>query len=242
MIIRKPTPEDLPRLSSLWQEAFDESPEDVEIFYETAFSRDRALIVWEQNPVAGIYWIDAQIAGQKAAYLYAFAVDKNCRSKGIGKALLRQTLETLKGEGYKAAVLVPGEESLYSYYEKAGFTAFGKTEKIIVEEKVPGLPVKKITPDAYFAKRQELAPAVTWGKEAVSYLGKLCDLYAGNDWLLAIGREGVQEFIGNAQDLPHILYTLNIEKTSVLAPGENPCAMANCFAKIPLPDTFCPSF
>lgn len=242
MIIRKPTPEELPRLSLLWQEAFDESPEDVEIFYETAFSCDRALIVWEQNPVAGIYWIDAQIADQKVAYLYAFAVDKNCRSKGIGKALLRQTLETLKGEGYKAAVLVPGEESLYSYYEKAGFTAFGKTEKIIVEEKAPGLPVEKISPDAYFAKRQELAPAVTWGKEAVSYLGKLCDLYAGNDWLLAIVREGVQEFIGNAQDLPHILYTLNIEKTSVLAPGEKPCAMACCFAEIALPNVFCPSF
>lgn len=242
MIIRKPTPEELPRLSLLWQEAFDESPEDVEIFYETAFSCDRALIVWEQNPVAGIYWIDAQIADQKVAYLYAFAVDKNCRSKGIGKALLRQTLETLKGEGYKAAVLVPGEESLYSYYKKAGFTAFGKTEKTTVTKKNPGLPVKKITPDAYFAKRQELAPAVTWGKKAVSYLGKLCDLYAGNDWLLAIGREGVQEFIGNAQDLPHILYTLNMEKTFVLAPGEKPGAMACCFAEIALPDVFCPSF
>lgn len=242
MIIRKPTLEDLPRLSLLWQEAFDESPEDVEIFYETAFSCDRALLAQEQNPVACIYWMDAQIDGQKIAYLYALAVEKTYRSQGVGKTLLKETLEILKVEGYKAAILVPGEESLYTYYEKAGFTAFGKTEKIIVEEKAPGLPVEKISPDAYFAKRQGLAPAVTWGKEAVSYLGKLCDLYAGNDWLLAMGSEGVQEFIGNAQDLPHILYTLNIEKTSVLAPGEKPCAMACCFAKITLPDTFCPSF
>ena len=242
MIIRKPTPKDLPRLSFLWQEAFGEDQEDVERFYETAFSCDRALLVQEQNPVAGIYWIDAQIAGHKVAYLYAFAVDKTCRSKGIGKTLLAKTLETLKGEGYKAAVLVPGEESLYSYYQKADFAPFGKTEKVTVEKKAPGLPVKKITPDAYLAKRQGLAPAVVWGEEAVSYLGKLCDLYAGEDWLLATGREGVQEFIGNTQDLPHILYTLNIEKTSVLAPGEKSCAMACCFAKIALPDTFCPSF
>ena len=242
MIIRKPTAEDLPRLSALWQEAFDESQEDVESFYETAFACDRALIAQKQNPVAGIYWIDAQITEQKVAYLYAFAVDKTCRSKGIGKALLGKTLETLKGEGYGAAVLVPGEESLYSYYEKAGFTSFGKTEKATVTKKAPGLPVKKITPDAYFAKRQEFAPAVAWGEEAVSYLGKLCDLYAGENWLLAMGSEGVQEFIGNAQDLPQILYTLNIEKTSVLAPGEKPCAMACCFAEIALPDVFCPSF
>ena len=242
MIIRKPAKEDLPALSALWQEAFGDTPEDVENFYSTAFSFDRCLMAEEQKPVGGIYWIDARISGQKVAYLYAFAVAEECRGQGIGKTLLEKALETLKGEGYKAAVLVPGEESLYSYYEKAGFTAFGKTEKITVEEKAPGLPVTKITPDTYFAKRQEFAPAVTWGKEAVSYLGKLCDLYAGNDWILAIGREGVQEFIGNAQDLPHILYTLNIEKTSVLAPGENPCAMACCFAEIALPDTFCPSF
>ena len=242
MIIRKPTAEDLPRLAAIWQEAFGDSPEDVENFYETAFSCDRALLAQEQNPVACIYWMDAQIDGQKIAYLYALAVEKTYRSQGVGKTLLKETLEILKVEGYKAAILVPGEESLYTYYEKAGFTAFGKTEKIIIEEKAPGLPAEKISPDAYFAKRQELAPAVTWGKEAVSYLGKLCDLYAGNDWLLAIGREGVQEFIGNAQDLPHILYTLNIEKISVLAPGENPCAMACCFAEIALPDVFCPSF
>jgi predicted N-acetyltransferase YhbS len=242
MIIRKPTAEDQPQLSAIWQEAFGDSPEDVENFYETAFSCDRALLAQEQNPVACIYWIDAQIDGQKIAYLYALAVEKTYRSQGVGKTLLQEALETLKGEGYKAAILVPGEESLYTYYEKAGFTAFGKTEKTTVTKKTPGLPVKKITPDAYFAKRQELAPAVTWGEEAVSYLGKLCDLYAGNDWLLALGREEVQEFIGNAESLPHILYTLNIEKTYVLAPGENPCAMACCFAKITLPDTFCPSF
>ena len=242
MIIRKPTAEDLPRLAAIWQEAFGDSPEDVENFYETAFSCDRALLAQEQNPVACIYWIDAQIDGQKIAYLYALAVEKTYRSQGVGKTLLKEALETLKGEGYKAAILVPGEESLYTYYEKAGFVSFGKTQKSTAEKKAPGVPAKRISPETYFALRQKANPDVQWTEDAISYLGRFCRFYAGEDWLLALGREEVQEFIGNAESLPHILYTLNIEKTSVLAPGENPCAMACCFAKITLPDTFCPSF
>lgn len=242
MIIRKPTRLDLPRLSALWQEAFEESPEDVKIFYETAFSCDRALVAAEQNPAACIYWIDAQIGGQKVAYLYAFAVEKAYRSRGVGKRLLRETLETLKGEGYQAAVLVPGEESLYAYYEKAGFVPFGKTRKSVIEKSAPGIPGRKVAPETYFALRQKAKPSVQWTEETISYLGRFCDLYAGEDWLLAIGREGVQEFIGNTADLPHILYTLNIEKVSALLPGEDPCAMACLFAPMTLPDVFTPSF
>lgn len=242
MIIRKPTLKDFPRLSVLWQEAFEDAGEDVENFYSTAFSFDRALVAQEQNPVACIYWIDAQIAGQKVAYLYALAVRKDCRSQGIGKALLEKTLETLKEEGYKGAILVPGEESLYAYYQRAGFVPFGRTEKTAVEMGAPGLPGKKVSPETYFSLRQKTNPSVAWGKEAISYLGKFCDLYAGEGWLLAAGAEEIQEFIGNPEDLPHILYTLNIEKAQALLPGENPCAMACCFGAITLPDAFSPSF
>ncbi len=236
MIIRKPTRKDLPGLSALWQEAFGDSAQDVENFYATAFSPDRCLVAEEQNPVACIYWIDAQIAGQRVAYLYAFAVAEDCRGKGIGKALLEKTLESLKGEGYAAAVLVPGEESLCSYYEKAGFAPF---EKIQWPEKcAPGLAVRKVAPDAYFAQRQKMAPAIRWGEEAFSYLGRFCELYAGDGWLLAVGREGIQEFLGEPQLLPHILYTLNIGT----AGEKRPAAMARCFASLALPEAFGPVF
>lgn len=242
MIIRKPTWADLPRLTELWQEAFGDDREDVENFQETAFSCDRALLAQEQNPVAGIYWMDAQIAGQKVAYLYALAVQKAYRSRGIGKRLLEKTMEILKEEGYQAAILVPGEESLYTYYEKAGFVPFGKTQKLSIEKKVPGLPAKKISPEIYLALRQKVNPDVQWTEAAISYLGRFCDFYTGGEWLLAISRDGAQEFVGNPADLPHILYTLNIENISVLLPGEKPCAMAYCFRPITLPDTFSPSF
>ena len=242
MRIRKPIPEDLERLSALWQEGFGDTAEDVEAFYATAFCCEKALLAEEQNPVACIYWMDAQIGGQKVAYLYALAVEKTCRSRGVGKALLQKTVQALKGEGYKAAILVPGEESLYSYYEKAGFVSFGKTQKSVIEKEAPGLPACKLSAEAYLALRQKANLAVQWGEEAVSYLGSFCDFYAGEDWLLALGREGVQEFTGNPEILPHILYTLNIDKTSCLLPGKNPCAVAYCFAPISLPDAFSPSF
>ncbi len=235
MIIRKPTAKDLPRLSGLWQEAFGDSQEDVENFYETAFSFDRALLAQEQNPVACIYWIDAQIADQKVAYLYAFAVDGVYRGQGVGKTLLKKALETLEGEGYAGAILVPGEESLQAYYEKAGFSVFGKGYS--QGAAAPGLPVKKVDAKAYVAKRQTLHPALQWEERAFFYLERFCHLYAGEDWVLAVGREGVQEFVGKKEDLPHILYTLNIETTDKTA-----VAMAYCFENMTLPDTFGPAF
>lgn len=236
MIIRKPSKEDLPALLALWQEAFGDTPEDVENFYSTAFSFDRCLMAEEQKPVGGIYWIDAQISGQKVAYLYAFAVAEECRGQGIGKALLEKTLESLKGEGYGAAVLVPGEETLCAYYEKAGFVTFEKARA--QETCAPGMTVQKVTPDVYFAQRQKMAPAIDWGKEAFSYLGRFCDLYAGEGWLLSAGRDGVQEFLGDPRNLPHILYTLNIETPGEVRPG----AMAFCFVEMALPEAFGPAF
>ncbi len=236
MIIRKPTQKDLPDLSALWQEAFGDSAEDVAFFYETAFSFDRALLAQEQNPVAGIYWIDAQIAGKKTAYLYALGVQKEFRGRGVGKTLLKKALEALKEQGYVGAILVPGEEALCAYYEKAGFVTFEKAQR--PEKCGPGLPVQKVTPDEYFAQRQKMAPAIGWGKEAFSYLGKFCQFYAGENWLLAVGREGVQEYLGETKDLPHILYTLNME----VSWGERPGAMAYCFENMTLPDAFGPVF
>ena len=242
MIIRKPTREDLTQLSALWQEAFGDSPEDVENFYETAFSYDRALLTQEQDPVACIYWMDAQISGQKIAYLYAFAVAKTHRGKGVGKNLLEKALEKLKGEGYQGAVLVPGEESLYSYYEKIGFLPFGKTQKTVVKKTAPGLSVRKLSGEDYFTLRQRAKADAQWTKEAFSYLGRFCDFYAGEDWLLAINREEVQEFLGNPENLPHILYTLDREQVQTRLPGKNPCAVLYSFAPFALPDTFSPSF
>ena len=75
MIIRRPTEKDLPRLSQIWQQAFGDGAEDVEHFYTTAFCYDRCLVAVHQTAVACIYWMDAQMAGRKIAYLYAFGVD-----------------------------------------------------------------------------------------------------------------------------------------------------------------------
>ena len=242
MIIRRPTEKDLPRLSQIWQQAFGDGAEDVEHFYTTAFCYDRCLVAVHQTAVACIYWMDTQMAGRKIAYLYAFGVDAPCRSQGVGKALLEKTLETLKEEGYAGAVLVPGEESLYGYYEKQGFAPFGKAKKTVIKKKAPGLPITKADGKTYFAKRQSLCPAVQWTQEAFSYLETFCDLYIGEDWVLALGREGVQEYLGTGEDLPHILYTLNIESAPVSLSGEDPCAMSFCFEEMSLPDTFSPSF
>ena len=234
MIIKKPTPADLPWMSLLWQDAFEEKREDVENFYETAFSCDRALVA---EKLGAIYWMDVLGSGGKLAYLYAFAVEKAARGKGLGKALLEKTLKTLKEEGYAGAILVPGEESLCPYYEKAGFTPFGE-RAVVVTAGDTGLSARKITPEEYIALRESFGSNLKWGREAISYLGRLCDLYAGKNWLLALGTEGVQEYLGDPCDFPAALHACNRADSG----EEHPRPMAYLFEHLPLPDRFAPIF
>lgn len=235
MIIRKPQDKDFPFLHRLWMDAFDEGREEVEHFYATAFSPQRCLVTQEGGIVAGLYWMNAFCGERKLAYIYAFAVEKACRGKGVGKQLLRRALEVLREEGYAGAVLVPGEESLQTYYEKLGFRVFGSAFPTVPKE--PGLPAKEVPLKEYLCRRQKLHAALQWEESAFVYLAGFNRLCAAEDWVMALGQEGVQEFIGDPAKLPHILYTLNI-----VSGKKPPVAMVHPFESICLPETFGPMF
>ncbi|MBQ0058844.1 MAG: GNAT family N-acetyltransferase [Lachnospiraceae bacterium] len=150
MIIRKATAEDIPHLIELWQQAFGDAVEDIELFFKTAFkcewtwvaaaislkgqmtsatnlqTKSSAKLSEETpegvaKPVSALYMLPCQIDGKQGYYLYALATDLAYRGRGLMASLIGKAFEQAKTEEKSFVWLQPAEESLFSYYERNGF-------------------------------------------------------------------------------------------------------------------------
>lgn len=150
MRIRQAEEKDMPRIMEIWQEAFGDSQEEIEMFFRSLKKEVRTYVAEEQYSCAEQHICAEQhspekncspegkcrIAGQlcvlpallfsetgkkvPAAYLYAVATAKEFRNKGICTLLLKEIHKILKEEN-RISFLVPAEEGLLLFYEKRGF-------------------------------------------------------------------------------------------------------------------------
>ena len=152
MSIDRARQEQLPRLTSLWQEAFGDSPEFIHGFFRTGFAPERSAVA--EGGAGALYWFDCLWKGKKIAYIYAVATEKASRGRGICAGLMVDTHKTLKEQGYHGAILVPGDAGLARMYGKMGY----------VECPVAGrcghrpLQTEEISAGAYMALRKHLLP------------------------------------------------------------------------------------
>ena len=123
MTARRPQVADIPALTALWREAFGDTEAFVQGFFATAFSSARAMCLCDGEAIGAVlYWLDCERAdGGRVAYIYAVATAKDHRGRGLCRILMQKTHETLRAAGYAGAILVPGNPSLFSMYEKMGY-------------------------------------------------------------------------------------------------------------------------
>ena len=158
MIIRRSTPDDIPLLQQLWQTVFGDPPAFTGRFYET-FGADCALVAESDGEIVSMIHTLPTALSQNGlytfgTYLYALATAPDHRGKGIASRLLRtaelapfSTPPTLAGANEQGlqespdsipafAILIPGEESLFSYYRAKGYTL----EAQIISPESPDYP------------------------------------------------------------------------------------------------------
>ena len=213
-------------LRLLWQEAFGDSEETLDNFFASCYSPDRCLCICEDGiPVSALYWFDCELCGYKLAYVYAVATLKSHRGKGLARQLMEQTHETLKNQGYAGAILVPGEQSLFSYYERLGYRVATKAEEFSAVATDSPIFIRKISPVEYATWRRKYLPegGVVQEQETLSYLAAYAKFYKGEDFLLSATKEGetllVHEILGNTDYCGNILCAFACKTGRFRTPG-----------------------
>jgi len=125
------TAADLPAALELWQSApgivlypIDDSPETLTHFIE---HNSRCCFIAEENSTL-IGVILGGFDGRRA-YIYHMCVREDCRRRGIGKELVRITVDALKNEGV-------GKVSLFTMADNTQGAAFWEAMGFIVRDDV----------------------------------------------------------------------------------------------------------
>lgn len=233
MKIDFPIPAQGMELAKLWQEAFGDSLELIEGFFCTAYSPSRCRCVSiDGKIVAGLYWLDAEYEGQRFAYIYAVAVRKSHRGRGIGKALMEDTHAHLRYRGYDGVLLVPQTDSLREMYSKMGYQNCTCVSEFTCDAGEEPAELHRIDRAAYAAARREMLPkgGVVQEDENIAYLETFAFFYRGKDFLVAARKENKElhspELLGNTAAAPGILKALHCQKGTFRTPGKDiPFAM-----------------
>lgn len=213
-------------LRKLWQEAFGDPEETLDGFFATGFSQDRHHCILENGiPVSALYWFDCELGGSKLAYIYAVATKKSHRGKGLARRLMDETHKILTNRSYAGAILVPGEESLFAYYEKLGYRAATQMHEFSCAWADMPINLRKIHATEYTRLRKALLPedSVVQDGAALDFLETQAGLYTGNGFLLAAAENNgalqAQEFLGDPALAPRILRALHCPEGHFRTPG-----------------------
>ncbi len=223
-------PAETSALRNLWQEAFGDGDEFLDIFFSTAYSprRCRRVTIGDKT-AAALYWLDMDYPGGKLAYIYAVATAEKFRGQGLCRALMADTHAQLKSEGYAGVILVPQDQGLRKMYAAMGYAPAGGISQFSATA-ATAVPLRPVTPEAWQEARRELLPrAVQLGDAALAFLSRLVGFYQGEDFLLAAAREGenlhAAELLGDASAAPGILSALGCTRGDFRTPGTEPFAM-----------------
>lgn len=222
MIIDKPAFSQVSQLWDLWREAFGDSGEFLEAFFDTAYSPERCRCATENGKVvAAVYWFDCTLRNRKVAYVYALATYMEHRGRGIAHRLMDEVHQVLRQQGYEGVVLVPGTQSLYGFYEAMGYTGCSPMIEFVCTGAAEEVQLRRVTPEEYGLQRREvlslLEPdAVIQENENLAFLATQAELYIGQNFLLAAHSDGDtlvgMELLGDPQTAPGIVRALGYTK------------------------------
>lgn len=240
---RASLPEDRPGLTELWQSAFGDETGFIDAFFETGYAPERSRVAVTDGEITGmLYWFDCFLGERKLAYIYAVATQERFRGRGIASALMADVHGHLASFGYSGAVLSPGSEGLFRFYERMGYVAAGFRRELKASAGTP-LPLREVGISEYARIRDRLLPAYGIRQESgnLEFLHRFARFYAGEGFAAAVSREGAYcpEFLGDLTALPGLLAALELPEAAVRTfGGEKAAAMVKWLPGAQRADSF----
>ena len=218
-------------LRHLWKQAFGDTDVFLDSFFSAGYAPDRCRYLTADGHVtAMLYWFDCTLGGKNYAYLYAIATDERRRNQGLCRRLMAETHDHLRAAGYAGALLVPGNSTLFRFYEKLGYATCCHVEEFTVSCGEP-LVLRPVDIREYADLRRQLLPAGGLVQEGptLTFLQRFASFYAGDGFVLAATAEQeklcVHELLGSAC-APGIVAALHCQEGRIRTPGESkPFAM-----------------
>lgn len=237
MKTRKTNAQDIPALKALWQEAFGDTPSEIDSFFDTLYPSAIGFCAEEGGEILSMLFALPQTIVKdekqlKSAYLYAIATRKDARGQGLCTALLAFAEKELRKRYFEAVMLSPASEDLARFYEKLGYRAQGRvTKSKTLCEKAAG-QATIIGVQDYAGLRETLlwdTAHVRFDKAQLSYAaagGEVYCLMAGYDMGCAMtgkdkdGNVFVRELLPSPAVLPALCEKTGTGEYALTSPAE----------------------
>ena len=138
MRTRKTGREDIPALKALWQEAFGDEQQDIDLFFETVYPNATGFCAEDGGELVSMLFALPQTIVKeekqlKCAYLYAVATKKDRQGEGLCSAVLSYAEKELRKRYFEALLLSPASERLADFYAERGFVRQTGAKKTLLD-------------------------------------------------------------------------------------------------------------
>ena len=232
MTVDYPAPGQIPQLRALWEKAFGDSGEFLDLFFERAYAPERCRCITLDGKVAAmLFWFETFCEDQRFAYVYAVSTDPDYRNRGLCRMLMDDVREILTREGYDGILLYPASPALSEMYARMGYRRCTAVREFTCGAGAPAA-LRPVSRGEYARLRRKMLPegGVIQEGAMLDFLGELAEFYAGADWVAAVTPEEdhlhVQELLGSCEAAPGIVGALGKKDGIFRTPGsEKPFAM-----------------
>lgn len=157
-------------IKALWKEAFGDTDEAVNYYFENMHSDENMVIYIENGEVAAMAsMLPVSCKTYEGRYIYAVATAKKFRGRGFCKAVMSCIHSFMADNGEDFAILVPAEKSLFDFYGKMGYS------EQILKPQMPKVSESGnvCPPGEYYKIRQEIFAGfdlIEWSEKDLEHI------------------------------------------------------------------------
>lgn len=132
------TEKEIAQLKDVWRSSFGDYDDYINLFMKNRLASSVPLVCKVDGKIVSVlYLLSGGVRFKNkvlsAEYVYAAATLPEYRGKGYMAELLQEARKFSEAKGSDLICLVPASESLFSFYEKFGYTTVFKSRRIEIE-------------------------------------------------------------------------------------------------------------